>query len=1088
MNKTFKKAIAVILSVLMVVLSVPFTALAAAGDYEPNMKMYFGTFVENNAKGYTDYSTCGTGSEKFDSAASLYGAPVDYTYKVVDGKKTSGTLSINKDKANTFNAAIESPYEVLSKDIQLGVGDYFTMTLNVENVKYLSNFMANIQFSDSIEPAGIYSYRSGRKTAYKLGTESERAAAKGTWEKEKGGTSRLTMYSVDEGGVAQSVFKEGSNPNASAIIANDENGKMNVINYSFAYPDFDISAISDPNGLFVDPETGDASGYTYTNSAPVATFVFKIVTNDPIEFSIYHADTDFNSGVYISRSDDGITNVDQTTYCKNVWDKATKSNTGKTEWPGSRKMTFMGFNEFKEAPKPSTYTIKFKYANGGEEVSKTVNAGEMPTAPETNTPQTVKSDNAGHHTVTTYSWPDVAAATADTTYDEVANPVESDCHYTETVEQQPTYTATGLMRYTCDVCGYSYTAEIDKLVCDHADTKVVNATKPTINNAGYTGDTVCNVCGKTIATGTETAQLKGEAYRAALKAAQDATADPSKYTADTYAKVTEALAAYDEATVGAYTSQEDVDKAEAALKAAVAGLKVEPTTETYTYNFIDGTSKPQTVKKGETPENFDNTVDKVTDNKDGTHTTTTYTWSKTSEYVFTEVGNDTVDKCKLDYETVTQPTIKVEGSKKATCPVCGHVATLPIDKLDDTAYNAALKDAQSKNAKDYTAASYAKLTAALKDYAEDVVATYTDPADVAKATKALEDAVAKLDAGVVVTVASTKLGTTTLNSVDATNGADARLAVGDKVVLTANAKNESGEFVGWKVGNKIVSDEATFVTYATADITYEPVFAEMVDTSFTVVFVDPYGNVIDTQTVDSAAQIEVPAEPVFPGYTFTGWSMTPEAIKELTDGATIYAQYKKDEVAKYTVTANDGATITVNGAEVASPTQVAYDTKVSVHKDGAQAWKLADGTVVGYGETYTFFCGSNIELTPVMTAVKKETTVKMLDATPVDGTVYVSFLATRYVAPGETLVKQGFIYGKNLADSELTMDNVGNKGADANASTVKILYNKNSAEQIALDYGLAKRDGKVSARAFVITKTADGIKTTMSTDIKSYTY
>ena len=55
MNKTFKKAIAVILSVLMVVLSVPFTALAAPGDYEPNLKMYFGTFVEDNATNYTDY-------------------------------------------------------------------------------------------------------------------------------------------------------------------------------------------------------------------------------------------------------------------------------------------------------------------------------------------------------------------------------------------------------------------------------------------------------------------------------------------------------------------------------------------------------------------------------------------------------------------------------------------------------------------------------------------------------------------------------------------------------------------------------------------------------------------------------------------------------------------------------------------------------------------------------------------------------------------------------------------------------------------------------------------------------------------------
>ena len=576
----------------------------------------------------------------------------------------------------------------------------------------------------------------------------------------------------------------------------------------------------------------------------------------------------------------------------------------------------MGFNEFREAPKPSTHTITFTTI-GGELTTQTVKDGEMPTIPtNTQTTKPVASDST-HHSVTSYKWtPEVVAATADAAYTEEAVVTTPECHFEVTEHKDATVKEEGYDVYTCtENCGNSYKQVIDKLPCDHADTKVVNATKPTINNPGNTGDTVCNVCGKTIKTGTVIPQLKGEAYRAALKAAQDATVDPSKYTAESYAKVTEALAAYDEATVGAYTTQEDVDAATAALK----------------------------------------------------------------------------------------------------------------------------------------------------------------------------DAVAKLDAGVVVTVASTKLGTTTLNDADATNGANARLAVGDKVVLTAKANNETGEFVGWKVGNKIVSDEASFVTYATADITYEPVFAEKADTSFTVVFVDPYGNVIDTQTVDSAADITVPTEPVFPGYTFTGWSMTPEEISKLTDGATIYAQYKKDDVAKYTVTANDGATITVNGAEVASPAQVAYDTKVSVHKDGAQAWKLADGTVVGYGDTYTFFCGSNIELTPVMTAVQQKTTVKILSATPIEGTVKVSFLATRNVAPGETVVKQGFIYGKNLADSELTLENVGNKGADANAGTVKILYNKNSAEQIALDYGLSKRDGKISVRAFVITKAGGTLKPTMS-DVETYTY
>ena len=912
MNKTFKKAIAVILSVLMVVLSVPFTALAAPGDYEPNMKMYFGTFVEDNAKGYTDYSTCGTGSEKFGSYASLYGAPVDYNYTVVNGNTTSGTLTISKDKANTFNSAIDNAFPTLENDVQLGVGDYFTMTVAVENIKFLSSILAQVQFSDSIEPAGIYSYKSGRKNVYKLGTETERAAAKGTWEKGKGGLSYLPLYSLCEEGVSKDSFTtDGSN--SSQIIANKEDGKYNVLDYSWSWPNVDTTSVADPDGLFVDPTTGEASGYTYTNAIPVATFVFKIVTNDPIQFHIYNP-TNVKSFSYVATTSDGIMLYQLTTYAKNMWDTNTNTNTGDTEWPGSRKSTFMGFNEFREAPKPSTYTIKFVRADGVDVPSQTVNAGEKPTVPDSNTAKTIESDNAGHHTVTTYSWPDVPVATEDATYNEVANPVKSDCHYIEKVTVKPTYTTKGEATYTCDVCGHSYTAEIDKLVCDHADTKVVNATKPTINNPGNTGDTVCNVCGETIATGTVIAQLNGEAYRAALKAAKDV--DASKYTADSYAKVTEAIAAYDEATVGAYTSQEDVDAATAALK----------------------------------------------------------------------------------------------------------------------------------------------------------------------------DAVAKLDAGVVVTVASTKLGTTTLNDADATNGANARLAVGDKVVLTAKANNETGEFVGWKVGNKIVSDEASFVTYATADITYEPVFAEKADTSFTVVFVDPYGNVIDTQTVTSGANIEIPTAPTLIGYTFTGWSMTEPDIHALTDGATIYAQYKKDDVAKYTVTANDGATITVNGAEVASPAQVAYDTKVSVHKDGAEAWKLADGTVVGYGDTYTFFCGSDIELTPVMTAVQQKTTVKILSATPIEGTVKVSFLATRNIAPGETVVKQGFVYGKNLADSELTLDNVGNKGADANAGTVKILYNKNSAEQIALDYGLSKKDGKISAVAFVITKTADGtLKPTMS-NIESYTY
>lgn len=1071
MKKTFRKAIAVILAVLMVAFSVPFSAFAANfGE---------GTQITANRKWWVDAGV---------DPSTIKETPTYTGFNELQELVKGDTVYVDGD-----NADLRNEYKPVIAVTVSKVGT------NAEAAEAVSGgtvaAFATKYYNKYYAASGATTYDAVKAAGNIVNPAQLKAGDRIVVTVEFGGFDILCngqfKGNFDTDAITPAYYAKKPSKSAGDTWKQTDSSTINVNTGEYANTlAFAGKSISGTTGVF----TGVITGQNFTNGdtdqsnffnrddnttfgkygVPSFAYGFEVLKDCDLK-DVFHFDRSISGTEFEPYSREGVANYENPELYLITGDDTKNTFANWTEiW-----------SEYEKAEAPSTYTIKFKYANGGEEVSKTVNAGEMPTAPETNTPQTVESDNAGHHTVTTYTWPTVEAATADRVYDEVANPVKSECHYIEKVTVKPTYTTKGEATYTCDVCGHSYTAEIDKLVCDHADTKVVNAKDATLLSKGYTGDTVCNTCGEIVTPGTEIPQLNGTEYYAALEAAQSKNA--GDYTAASFAKVTEALKAYSRDVVEAYTSQDDVNTATAALKAAVEGLEANPTTETYTYNFINGESKERTVNKGETPENYPNTPAKVTDNKNGTHTVTTYTWSQDG-FVFTEVGSDKVDKCTLNYETVTQPTIKAEGSKEATCPHCGYVSTLPIDKLDSTAYYAALKDAQSKNAKDYTEASYAKVTAALKDYAEDVVATYTDPADVAKATKALQDAVTQLDPGVVVTVASTKLGTTTLNDADATNGANARLAVGDKVVLTAKANNETGEFVGWKVGNKIVSDEATFVTYVTADITYEPVFAEKVDTSFTVVFVDPYGNVIDTQTVNSAEDITVPTEPVFPGYTFTGWSMTEAEIKLLTDGATIYAQYKKDDVAKYTVTANDGATITVNGAEVASPAQVAYDTKVSVHKDGAQAWKLADGTVVGYGDTYTFFCGSDIDLTPVMTAVQQETTVKILSATPIEGTVKVSFLATRNVAPGETVVKQGFVYGKNLADSELTLENVGNKGAADNAGTVKILYNKNSAEQIALDYGLSKKDGKISAVAFVITKTADGtLKPTMS-NIESYTY
>lgn len=1073
MKKTFRKAIAVILAVLMVAFSVPFSAFAAnfgqGTQITANRKWWVDDGVNPSTIKETPTYTGFSELQELVKSDTVYvdedNADLRNEYKPVIavtvskvGTNAEAAEAVSGDTVAAFAKKYYNQYYAASGTLtydavkaannivnpaELKAGDRIIVTVEFGGFDILCNgqFKGNFD-TDAITPA-YYAKKPSK-------------SAGDTWKR-----TDTSTINVNTGEYANTLFFAGKTISGTTGVFTG-----GIVGQNF------VNGNTEESNFFNRDDNTTFGKY----GVPSFAYGFEVLKDCDLK-DVFHFDRSISGTEFEPYSREPLANYENPELFLITGDDTKNTFANWTEiWSEYEKS---------EAPKPSTHTITFTTI-GGELTTQTVNDGVMPTIPDnTATTKPVASDST-HHSVTSYKWtPEVVAATADAAYTEEAVVTNPECKFVVTDHKDATYKEAGYDVYTCtENCGNTYTNPIDKLVCDHADTKVVNATKPTINNPGNTGDTVCNVCGETIATGTVIAQLNGEAYRAALKAAKDA--DASKYTADSYAKVTEALAKYDEATVGAYTSQEDVDAARDALKAAVEGLVANPTTETYTYNFINGESKERTVNKGETPENYPNTPAKITDNKNGTHTTTTYTWSQDG-FVFTEVGNDTEGKCTLNYETVTQPTIKVEGSKTATCPVCKHVSTLPIDKLNGTEYYNALEAAQNVKADDFTAASYAKVAEALKANAQATVEAYTTQEDVDAATAALKDAVAKLDAGVVVTVASTKLGTTTLNDADATNGANARLAVGDKVVLTAKANNETGEFVGWKVGNKIVSDEASFVTYATADITYEPVFAEKADTSFTVVFVDPYGNVIDTQTVTSGANIEIPTAPTLIGYTFTGWSMTEPDIHALTDGATIYAQYTKDNVAKYTVTAPEGATLTVDGVETASPATVAYDAKVSVHKDGVAAWQV-DGVTVAYGDTYTFFCGSDMNLVAVDTAVEQKTTVVITGVNEIAGSVQVSFAASRNVAPGETVVKQGFIYGKNLADSELTLENVGNKGADANAGTVKIAYTKNSAADISLRYGLSKKDGKVSAAAFVITKTADGTLKKAISEVKSYTY
>lgn len=1157
MNKTFKKAIAVILSVLMVIMSVPFTALAAVGDYSPNIKLQFGTFFDGGAADYNDYSTSGTAGSDF-SYSSLRGVPVDYKYKVTNGV-ASGTLYIDKDKANTYNEASGSGYSTLNEDLQFGVGDYFTMTVICENIKEIGYFIAQLEFNDAIELAGVYSYKAGKKTAYALGTESEmKAANKGAWS--IGGTDYLRSFSTCmKDGLHASELPD-IETNLSTVLKDDA-GNTSGIQFAMAPANLikTTTTSSEADGVFYDPATGEP-GYTYSDCAIVATYAFKIVKEGNIEFNVKDA-TEVNNCYYIANQTDGNMPHEYTTYAKNYYDPSTKKYDGSTLWPGSTKITFMGKNQFVDAPAETTYEIKFNDINGKTVDTQTVKEGETPTVPSTNTAATVNYKSDNKHEVTTYSWPAVSAATADTTYKEVATTAEKDCDITYAETSKHTLVSGTVLTGTCTVC-------------NHVDTQ------------------------------TKDDKLNGTAYYAALNAAK--AVDGSKYTADSYAKVTAALETYAQAKVEAYTDQADVDAAATALENAVKGLEALPTSDVYTYTFNGGKTQTVTVDKGATPTAPTNTPADKVDNKDGTHTVTTYTWEKTGEFTFAEKATaDTKDCTYGEYTTVTPSTIVKAGTEKATCSVCGHENVRDLAKLDGTAYYAALDAAKAVDGSKYTAESYAKVTAALEANAKDTVEAYTDQAQVTAAATALEDAVKglvlvevytitftnaagtvvdtqKLAAGATpvapktntaptaaesdkngkthshttyswpavsavtananydevanvvtedctkgkpvvteptldkpgsevtscticgqvletkvlpqlkgydITVTKTAYGTTTLNSEDATNGKTTKVLANSTVTLTAQA-NEGAEFVGWKVANKLVSTNETYSFTAVADTEVTPVFTETAESTFVVVFIDMYGNVVSTQEVTSGANIDVPATaPIYPGYTFKGWALTNDEITALTEGKTIRAIYEKDATQTYTVKAA-GATITVNGTDYTDKAEnVAYDAKVTVTKAGATSWTV-NGATVGYGESYSFFCASDIELTAVTKADDtSKTQVAIVSTTRPSATdCDVLFVATRTVADNETVVSQGFVYGKNVTASDLTLENVGKTASGTNPGKVRVIYNNTNASQIGLNYGITAMTGVAGARAFVVTKDADGNVHTYYSEASLYDY
>lgn len=997
MKKTFRKAIAVLLAVLMVAFSVPFSALAATNgvadmfgstDYTvtKNRKWWVDDGVDTSLeklqstpeyRGYAnddvsggsvdfggefaDYANNGLedhrndykpvvaatvsnlGSKQGAEAAIADGTYDKYNKQYINqyyGVNASRTYEAVKEAGNIVNPAHVKAGQRIAITVEVGGFDA------LQNGQFKGKF--NTEYLQASTPGTVTKVRdnwkinTGAKGAIKNGTAFYSDAiqfSSSTYNNEEG-----IFYGAITGVAAVNGNQTTSNFFGVGLDGTPKFGKYGIVCYTYAFEvikDCDLSEVftfnTDIAGTEFEPyyrTSLDGTGEPSCNAA------------NPELFLITHDDTDSTFANWAL-----------------IWTDYAKDST----------------------PEAKTYTITFNDINGKTVDTQTVKEGDTPTVPSTNTAATVNYKSDNKHEVTTYSWPAVSAATADATYTEVATTAEENCNITYAETSKHTLVSGTVLTGTCTVC-------------KHVDTQ------------------------------TKDDKLDGTAYYAALAKAEAVKADD--YTAESYAKVTAALEANAKATVEAYTDQAQVTAAATALEDAVKGL-----VKVYTITFTNAAGTvvdTQKLAAGATPVAPKTNTADTTATPAGSkqHSHTTYSWPAVSAVTananYDEVAKVVTEDCTKGKPVVTEPTLDKPGSEVTSCTICGQVLET-------------------------------KVLPQLKGYD--------------------------------ITVTKTAYGTTTLNSEDATNGKTTKVPANSTVTLTAQA-NEGAEFVGWKVANKLVSTNETYSFTAVADTEVTPVFTETAESTFVVVFIDMYGNVVSTQEVASGADIKVPATaPIYPGYTFKGWALTNDEITALTEGKTIRAIYEKDATQTYTVKAA-GATITVNGTDYTDKAEnVAYDAKVTVTKAGATSWTV-NGATVGYGESYSFFCASDIELTAVTKADDtSKTQVAIVSTTRPSATdCDVLFVATRTVADNETVYSQGFVYGKNVTASDLTLENVGNTASGTNPGKVRVIYNNINASQIGLNYGLTAKTGVAGARAFVVTKDADGNVHTYYSEASLYDY
>lgn len=384
MKKSFKKVVAILLAVMMIVCSFPLTALAQE-ETRTNINLQFGD-VSNSATAKHHTSGRGASSATFKKYTGLNSTKLEYS----NGKITG-----------------------------YGVGDYFAVSVLVENVSQIAAAETAIKYSDSIVPAYVKTTSSGILVGEY--TESDEAHED---------SPKLGAFLPQSGNALYNTTKtlgETSYVDAETKTMHAQYSVQTGAEYTSATT---VNGVAD-------------------NTFVLATFLFKIVSDGAITFSIDTTEENY----YLATTANGGKVEEYKTY-------SPKSENVKAD------LDFMGKNEYNGSV-ANKYTIKFVDADGQEISSTQYEEGAQVTIPEL---PAMTYDDAQHYS---YAW-DVepeATATKDATYT-IIKTGEAHAWDEGTVTTKPTTTTPGVKTFKCTVagCGATKTEPIDPITEEHVHT------------------------------------------------------------------------------------------------------------------------------------------------------------------------------------------------------------------------------------------------------------------------------------------------------------------------------------------------------------------------------------------------------------------------------------------------------------------------------------------------------------------------------------------------------------------------------------------------------------------------------------------